>query len=92
MTYIICQNLRVDFQLPSAPARSLKRALLSSVIGGRIETTSHAGKVVHALRDLSFTLSAGDRVALIGPNGAGKTTLLRTMANIYFPTSGSMDI
>ena len=29
--------------------------------------------------DLSFTVNAGERLAIIGPNGAGKTTLLRTL-------------
>ena len=31
-------------------------------------------------QDLSFSIAAGDRVALVGPSGAGKTVLLRTLA------------
>ena len=34
------------------------------------------------LRDVSFTLSAGERLAVVGPNGAGKTTLLRAMVGL----------
>ncbi|MFN3891844.1 MAG: energy-coupling factor ABC transporter ATP-binding protein [Beijerinckiaceae bacterium] len=34
------------------------------------------------LRDVSFTLSAGERLAIVGPNGAGKTTLLRAMVGL----------
>lgn len=44
------------------------------------------------LRDLSFEIGHGERVALLGKNGTGKTTLLRLLAGIYTQTSGTLDI
>lgn len=41
-----------------------------------------------ALRDLSFTLHAGEKLALVGENGAGKTTLVKLLARLYEPTEG----
>jgi ABC-type polysaccharide/polyol phosphate transport system ATPase subunit len=43
---------------------------------------------VFALRDISFSISAGETWSLIGPNGAGKSTLLRLLAGIYRPSTG----
>ncbi|MBI1365886.1 MAG: ATP-binding cassette domain-containing protein [Alphaproteobacteria bacterium] len=43
---------------------------------------------VKALRDITFTLKGGDRLALIGKNGSGKTTLLQVLAGIYPPDAG----
>src|SRR5690606_5056010 len=40
------------------------------------------------LRDISFELKDGDRVAIMGRNGAGKTTLLRVLSGAFHPTSG----
>ena len=40
--------------------------------------------------DLSFTLTAGDRLGLIAANGRGKTTLLRCLAGCVEPTSGEI--
>jgi ATP-binding cassette subfamily B protein len=40
------------------------------------------------LRDVSFTLRPGERVALIGENGAGKTTLIKLLLRFYDPSAG----
>ena len=41
-----------------------------------------------ALRDLSFELRAGEKLALVGENGAGKTTLVKLLARLYEPQEG----
>jgi len=41
-----------------------------------------------AIRDLSFTLQAGEKLALVGENGAGKTTLVKLLARLYDPSEG----
>ena len=41
-----------------------------------------------ANRHLSFTLKAGEKLALVGENGAGKTTLVKLLSRLYDPTEG----
>ncbi|MBC7797121.1 MAG: ATP-binding cassette domain-containing protein, partial [Pyrinomonadaceae bacterium] len=41
-----------------------------------------------AIRNVSFTLKMGERIALVGENGAGKTTLTKLIARLYDPTEG----
>jgi cobalt/nickel transport system ATP-binding protein len=45
-----------------------------------------------ALRDVSLTVQAGEKVALVGPNGAGKSTLMLHMNGILQPGSGSVTV
>jgi ATP-binding cassette subfamily C protein CydD len=45
-----------------------------------------------ALRDASFELRAGERVALVGPSGAGKSTLLALLLGFVQPTSGRVTV
>jgi len=47
---------------------------------------------VHALREASFSVEAGELVALLGPSGSGKSTLLLCISLIQDPTSGRIAI
>jgi heme exporter protein A len=42
-----------------------------------------------AVAGVSFSLAAGECLAVFGPNGAGKTTMLRVLAGLLKPTSGT---
>jgi ATP-binding cassette subfamily B protein len=44
------------------------------------------------LRDISFTIRAGQTVALVGANGAGKTTLVKLLSRLYDPDDGRISI
>jgi cobalt/nickel transport system ATP-binding protein len=45
---------------------------------------------VPAIRELSFQIAQGERIALLGANGSGKSTLLRILDALCFPSSGSL--
>jgi ABC-2 type transport system ATP-binding protein len=45
-----------------------------------------------ALRDVTFSVEAGEFFGVIGPNGSGKSTLLRILAGIYVPDSGHVRV
>jgi ABC-type lipoprotein export system ATPase subunit len=50
------------------------------------------GGTVAALRGLSLTVPAGERLVVHGPNGSGKTTLLRVLAGEVPPSAGTVTI
>ena len=45
---------------------------------------------VKAVRDVTFSLNAGDIIGLIGPNGAGKTTLVNLLTGVLTPDAGEI--
>ena len=44
--------------------------------------------IVHAIKDISFSINQGEIVGYIGPNGAGKSTTIKIMSGILMPDTG----
>src|ERR1700694_2803840 len=84
------QNVSVSFPIYQSGTRSLKKRLLFRGTGGQLASDANDRIAVEALRNVSFTLKGGGRVALSGRNGAGKTTLSRVMAGVYDPSAGAV--
>ncbi len=44
----------------------------------------------YAIKNLSFTINPGEKIAIVGLSGAGKTTLIKLLCRVYDPESGSI--
>src|SRR5688572_28072217 len=74
---------------PGAPTvpRPLRTGFVFEDVGFQ-----YPGSERWAVRHVSFTLRAGERLALVGENGAGKTTLTKLLARLYDPTEGRITL
>lgn len=63
-------------------------------IKGKIEfknvTFSYDDDDTHALKNVSFTINPGEKVALVGETGSGKTTITNLISKFYNPTTGKV--
>ncbi|WP_354001974.1 ABC transporter ATP-binding protein [Stagnihabitans tardus] len=75
---------------PASPrplALPLTRGFVFDNVGFR-----YPGSDTWAVRGLSFTLKAGETLALVGENGAGKTTIVKLLARLYDPVEGRITL
>ena len=70
--------------LPSSP----EGREVASVLEVSAASKSYGDRPI--LREVSFTMRAGERVALLGPSGSGKTTLLNCIGGVDRPDSGEV--
>lgn len=91
MGHIEVEEVSLVYPVYDSSARSFKATLANMATGGRIDKRRNK-LTVEALRDVSFKLEKGDRLALLGHNGAGKSTLLKVLAQIYEPTKGRVSV
>ena len=83
-TALTVDNVTKKFRVHHERASSLKQYIAA---GGR----NHYEEFT-ALRNVSFSVDAGEAVGIIGHNGSGKSTLLKCMAQILTPNEGHIDI
>ena len=92
MTYIKLQNVSVDYPLIDL-SRSLKKFIFKNATSNFFKQKNLDDMLFYkGLNKVNLDLKPGDRIGIMGPNGSGKTTLLRTIAGIYTPTEGTIDV
>ena len=83
---ISVKNLHKSFHLPTERAWGLKQAIFNRLKGIK------GYKEQKVLNGISFDIHKNEFVGIVGRNGSGKSTLLKTLAKIYFPEKGSVEI
>lgn len=62
------------------------------VASNLVKSFESQGKVIAAVRSVSFRVAAGEVYGLLGPNGAGKTTTLRMVMGLLSPDEGYVEV
>ena len=79
-------NLVKTFKIPTEASNGIKQKLINVLKGkkGYREFTP--------LKGISFEIKKGEFFGIVGRNGSGKSTLLKTIAGIYQPNQGSVEV
>ncbi|MCL2023171.1 MAG: ABC transporter ATP-binding protein/permease [Oscillospiraceae bacterium] len=86
-----CQHFRDYMDLPdNAQAGNLSVGDSIDEIEFRDVSFTYKGSIDPVLKDVSFTIRKGEKLAIVGENGAGKTTLIKLLCGFYPPTKGQI--
>lgn len=79
-------NLTKSFKIPLDASSGIKQKIIKMAKGER------GYREFRPLNDISFEIKKGEFFGIVGRNGSGKSTLLKTIAGIYVPDSGSVQV
>jgi peptide/nickel transport system ATP-binding protein len=85
MTQSVTSSERHDLGAQGEPVLEVRHLTKHFPVGNMVQT-----KYVHALDDVSFSVSRGEVVALVGESGSGKSTTVRLIARLMPPTKGEI--
>jgi ATP-binding cassette subfamily B protein len=81
--------VKPEITAPAAPL-ALPSPARGDVSFDKVTFTYPARPDVRAVDQVSFSVRAGEKVAIVGPSGAGKSTLFHLLLRFYDPTSGTI--
>jgi ABC-type polysaccharide/polyol phosphate transport system ATPase subunit len=87
-TAILLSDVSKRFKFNRDEADSILDVIISSV---RRQSHRHE-QILWAVRDVSFSVTTGESVALVGLNGSGKSTILKLAAGIMRPSDGRVEV
>ena len=87
-TAILLTDVSKRFKFSTDEAESILDAIISSVRRKK----RRSEQVLWAVNNVSFSVQAGESIALVGLNGSGKSTILKLAAGIIRPSDGQVEI
>lgn len=79
-------EVKKTFHIPLEASSGIKQKLINHLKGRK------GYREFSPLNGVSFQIEEGDFFGIVGRNGSGKSTLLKTIAGIYSPTEGSVEV
>ena len=86
-------NELLDEKIEIKDSLSKKNVVKNFDVKGKIEFKNVSffyKKNDYVIKDLSFKVNPGERIAFVGPTGSGKTTLIRLLCRLYEPQKGEI--
>jgi ATP-binding cassette subfamily B protein len=90
MELLVLENPIREVADPLAPTEPAPDRPVGEIVFEGVGFAYETRREIPALRDVSFRVAPGERVAIVGPSGAGKTTILQLLLRFYDPERGTI--
>ena len=87
---IVILNEKSESITVSAENKTIKQSLMGKLSFQNIQFSYPTRPDIEILKNLSFTVEAGQKIAVVGPSGAGKSTIASLVLQFYTPKAGEI--